>query len=399
MLPRLCALTSSEHLPLRLPASVLLISRNQSRMSQTTAAAASGGGIHNEADYGSVRWAFEFGSWTPSPGEWSLALSHIEPVEVTRIGRFKRPLGGGLSLVGKDNPDAKSAAVGRLLMRKLVSELLGIPFDGVDLQRTKEGKPYLSTAQRATYADSKFPNFNFNVSHHGNWVVLASEPHDLVGVDVMKSEHPRGSETVREFFQTMSNTMTPHEWAQIKQGPLKQQLDSFYTFWCLKESYIKAVGIGLGFDLQRASFTLLSDEAQAECTGTGTPHSPDDCFDDDYFFYGGSEDDEEALLRSSSGEFGARKPRRAAGERHRATLKIDGVEQISWRFDVEWLDPVHMTAVARGPPAAAGGSGFGATLRGGLGDTTATRFSSGRGYDRPGFTRMVGLPDLLPHSP
>ena len=35
----------------------------------------------------------------------------------------------------------------------------------------------------------------------------------------------------------------------------RAQLRAFYTNWALKESFVKALGVGLGFDLRRASFS------------------------------------------------------------------------------------------------------------------------------------------------
>lgn len=71
----------------------------------------------------------------------------------------------------------------------------------------------------------------------------------------------------------MNNCFTVHEWQQIRAGvDDRDRMRLFATFWTLKEALIKALGyvcltrvkwvtltlvsIGLGFDLQRAEFTL-----------------------------------------------------------------------------------------------------------------------------------------------
>lgn len=244
---------------------------------------------------GVVRWAFNFGEWTPSEEEWQSALSLVEKVEQERIGRFRRPVNP--PLVGRTNPDAKSALIGRLLMRLLVHKQLNIPFSEIIFARTKENKPYLVNKIE------KFPNFNFNVSHAGSWVVLGSEPEDLIGVDVMDAVlNPR--QTMAQFFENMTSCFTKTEWQNIKKSPnQQQQIDQFFRHWCLKESYIKAVGIGLGFELQRAQFTLDSNE------------------------------------RATS-----------------ATIAIDGKHRAEWRFDIDYLGGNHITACALGPPAESIGS-------------------------------------------
>jgi hypothetical protein len=44
-------------------------------------------------------------------------------------------------------------------------------------------------------------------------------------------------------------------------NPFRNVLACFhYRYWCMKEAYIKAVGIGLGFELKRAEFHYVSEE-------------------------------------------------------------------------------------------------------------------------------------------
>ncbi len=95
---------------------------------------------------------------------------------------------------------------------------------------------------------------------------------DNVGVDVMPLMEKRfenNPEKIPEFFRIMTRQFTSDEWRQIKAGSetsdaepevQQQQLGRFYRFWCLKESFVKAIGTGLGWDLQRLSFQLGSDK-------------------------------------------------------------------------------------------------------------------------------------------
>ena len=100
---------------------------------------------------------------------------------------------------------------------------------------------------------SKYPNLNFNLSHHGSWVVCASDPCFIIGCDVMKIELPHYQPTEESFFESMSSCFTQQEWQNIKHSPIGS-LRSFYVHWTLKESYIKAVAIGLGLDLLSFEF-------------------------------------------------------------------------------------------------------------------------------------------------
>ncbi|XP_067889846.1 L-aminoadipate-semialdehyde dehydrogenase-phosphopantetheinyl transferase isoform X2 [Heterodontus francisci] len=185
----------------------------------------------------SVRWAFRSGSWQPTCCEWLLAARCVQAEERQRIGTFVFAR------------DAKAAMSGRLLIRKLIAEKLKIPWNEIQLQRTTKGKPFL-----ANPVLNVIPNFNFNISHQGDYTVLAAEPILQVGVDVMKTDFP-GSSSVAEFFRIMNRQFTDHEWNAISMaGDEWAQLDMFYRHWALKESFLKAVGVGVGFNLQRIEF-------------------------------------------------------------------------------------------------------------------------------------------------
>jgi len=69
---------------------------------------------------------------------------------------------------------------------------------------------------------------------------------------------------------------TDDEWAQIKStnaecdNRQKRQLSTFFRLWCLKESYIKAQGTGLGIDLRTLSFQINSELSDDRLVVTDT---------------------------------------------------------------------------------------------------------------------------------
>jgi phosphopantetheinyl transferase len=109
--------------------------------------------------------------------------------------------------------DRKRALVGRLAMYSLCHEILGtpvqqcgtvvifaslgLPFEKIDLRRSSEKKPYLVTrhllAASLTYlqhsypADCRFYNWNFNMSHHGDFVCCL----ETIGTDCILTGHYR----------------------------------------------------------------------------------------------------------------------------------------------------------------------------------------------------------------
>ncbi|XP_072119226.1 L-aminoadipate-semialdehyde dehydrogenase-phosphopantetheinyl transferase isoform X2 [Mobula birostris] len=176
-----------------------------------------------------VRWAFSFGSWQPRCSEWLLAARSVPEEERERIDKF---------VFAKD---AKAAMSGHLLIRKLIAEKLKIPWNEIQLKRTAKGKPFL-----AHPILDAIPNFNFNISHQGDYSVLAAESAFQVGVDIMKTEFP-GSSSVAEFFRIMNRQFTVHEWNTINMaGDEWSQLDMFHRYWetLLDDRHHVAVALG-----------------------------------------------------------------------------------------------------------------------------------------------------------
>lgn len=191
--------------------------------------------------------------------------------------------------------DSKSAMAGRLLIRKFVSEKMGIAWDKILLKRSENGKPFVANP------DTDTRRWTFNVSHEGDFAVLAADPELEVGADVMNTNRHRGTSSVQEFFKLMTRQFTDHEWNTIKAMESEwKQLHSFYRHWALKESYIKAIGTGLRFNLQRIDFHLCP-------------------------------------LQMLEGEVYAS-----------TTMYLDGRREDSWKFEESLLDQQHHVAVALG---------------------------------------------------
>ncbi|KAF7657699.1 hypothetical protein LDENG_00023040 [Lucifuga dentata] len=260
-------------------------------------------GSDRVGDMGSVRWAFRCASWTPSKSDWLFAARCIQREEKHRIGQF---------VFAKD---AKSAMAGRLLLRKFLCEKMGVPWSDIRLERSPRGKPYLAAPLQISPDSGRVPwEWSFNLSHQGDYAVLAAQQGMQVGVDVMKTTMP-GSSSVPEFFRIMTRQFTEYEWSAIQSADSEyQQLATFYRHWALKESFIKAIGTGLGFNLQRVEFHL----------------SPEPLTQDHPL--------------------------------HQTKMYLDEEEEEEWIFEESLLDADHHVAVALGPVGKAGSGPLPASL-------------------------------------
>lgn len=78
--------------------------------------------------------------------------------------------------------------------------------------------------------DHEFPNFNFNASHHGDYVAIASEPLCIVGLDIVSHSIP-GKETIPEFIQIFCSYFSRLEWDSIMNaGSCDDMLNEFYRY-------------------------------------------------------------------------------------------------------------------------------------------------------------------------
>lgn len=202
-----------------------------------------------------MRWAFDLVSWRPSLKELEQAVACIQPEEKERLAKF----------VFRDDFDA--SLVGRLLMRRFVKACLPqIDYSAISLGRDERGKPYLASSVSPSI------NIDFNVSHHESYTVIAGTFSDdassasnlRIGVDVMRNEYSGGKQ-LKEFFRLMRRTFTPNEWRFIEsRADERQQAAAFMRHWCLKESYVKNIGVGITINLQSIDFRLADSVLSAD---------------------------------------------------------------------------------------------------------------------------------------
>lgn len=125
--------------------------------------------------------------------------------------------------------------------------LLSIALSAKELteEQTKTGpygKPYLPEAEQLF----------FNLSHSGNRVMcaVADTP---VGCDVQQIRD------IPEFGKIAKRFFTPEETAEIERLPEEEGKELFFRYWTLKESYIKASGMGLSMPLNRFCLRMKED--------------------------------------------------------------------------------------------------------------------------------------------
>ena len=158
--------------------------------------------------------------------------------------------------------------------------------------------------------------FNYNVSHHGNFVGIVSHTSVLVGMDIVDiTTRAPWVSGLKEYIEIYRKQLSDSEVASIFAKPTElESYTHFYLLWSLKEAYVKAIGVGIGINLKEVEFDVMYTPSETTTIG------------------------EELQTSSISGY---------------AKLCLQGIPNFNWEFQFMNLDSAHLLTVAKGPPAAA----------------------------------------------
>lgn len=137
--------------------------------------------------------------------------------------------------------------VSRALLRTTLSRYTGIPSGQLQFSKNKYGRPEISS-------DRVITPVRFNLSHTEGLIALAVTLNDDIGVDV---EHIIRKNSMMNLANHFFSRREAADLLQVEEGSRQER---FFDYWTLKESYIKARGMGLSLPLDQFSFHL-SDQA------------------------------------------------------------------------------------------------------------------------------------------
>lgn len=138
--------------------------------------------------------------------------------------------------------DRRLFLVARTLLRTTLSRYATVAPDAWQFEQTDKGKPFLPT-------NPDLPPLQFNVSHSLQMAVCAVTLRYSVGVDIE-------STTRRADPKVAGHFLAPNELSLFLEAEDERRRELFYRYWTLKESYAKALGIGLTLRFTEFSFTL-----------------------------------------------------------------------------------------------------------------------------------------------
>ena len=128
----------------------------------------------------------------------------------------------------------------RALVRQVLSRYAPVAPEEWTFVTTSHGRPEIARPRSP---------LRFNLSNTDGLVVCAVTQGLDVGVDVESLARPAPIELADRFF-------APAEARALHSLPVSERTRRFFEYWTLKESYVKARGLGLAMPLDLCGFTL-----------------------------------------------------------------------------------------------------------------------------------------------
>lgn len=196
--------------------------------------------------------------WHPAPA----ANVHLTPDEVhlwrVDLDRLAGPVEHPAAMLSTNERaqgvrfrsarDGRRFMIGRATLRMILGLYLGIEPSRVSFEYGPHGKPAL--ACRGCEAP-----VSFNVAHAASLALVAATRGREVGVDV---EHVRA---IPEAERIAAHYFSACERATLAQLPPERRQEAFIACWTLKEAYVKAIGQGLSYPLDRFDVAPAPDRS------------------------------------------------------------------------------------------------------------------------------------------
>jgi 4'-phosphopantetheinyl transferase len=192
-------------------------------------------------------------SWTLPPSPIELGLHQVDIWRVS-LGPVRDSAQWAESTLSADeteraarfhfDADRRRFILAHACLRDILSRYLHCEPGHIIFSTNEYGKPVLTPHN----------SLDFNLSHSGDYVLIAVALERKVGVDV---EHFRLN---LEHEKIARRSFSRVEYEEVSAIPHEQKVIAFFNCWTRKEAYIKAHGWGLSLPLDSFDVSLAPDE-------------------------------------------------------------------------------------------------------------------------------------------
>jgi 4'-phosphopantetheinyl transferase len=132
--------------------------------------------------------------------------------------------------------DLERFILARAYLRYLSATYLSLPHEDIRLAKSSHGKPYWDGVSQKLF---------FNISHSGQWVLLAFSSDAELGVDIQSVG------TSKRIDDIVKRRFHEDEQAYYNDLPVHHKPEMFYRMWVCKEAIIKAQGLAVHGNLDQ----------------------------------------------------------------------------------------------------------------------------------------------------
>lgn len=179
---------------------------------------------------------------------WLVDLDSVEPIEA--CGSVLSEEEQARSATFRFDHDRQHFMTRRAILRRLVGEYRGIAPAKIEFRNDPHGKPQVETRGGRT--------LQFNLSSTDRWAMYAFALDRRVGIDVEKVRPSVDWEEIASRFFHV------HELAAIRQVAEKLRSREFFSYWTMKEAFMKGSGTGLDRSLLQSDLTSVVRDGRKE---------------------------------------------------------------------------------------------------------------------------------------
>jgi 4'-phosphopantetheinyl transferase len=142
--------------------------------------------------------------------------------------------------------DQIKSILSKAILRSVLSKYLAISAEKLVFSVGEKGKPFVAET-----------DIQFNVSHSGDYLLVAVMRDQAIGVDVecVKSN--------KDFLAIAERFFAPSEVGAIRRD--ENPVAAFYRCWTRKEAFVKATGLGLSFPLHDFEVDVSANPVGDSC--------------------------------------------------------------------------------------------------------------------------------------
>lgn len=167
-------------------------------------------------------WYFAWDA-APSTALLQTLYQSLSPEERERHGRFHF------------ERDRHAYLFAHGLLRRVLSRYECVPEASWRFEGSRYGKPFVASPRSPLY---------FSLTHTAGMVACAISLHPEIAVDAERVDRRC------EFLSLATRYFATAEVRSLETAPPDLLAERFFTFWTLKEAYVKALGMGLSLPLQ-----------------------------------------------------------------------------------------------------------------------------------------------------